>query len=165
MGLGYGLESTEACWKKKNRWVFTIPYVSADEGAFSLPPSKAARPNLSFKEIEVSHLNETIILPSKPEWKPIILTLYDIDNKLNPVFKWINEIYEPRTGVWKTPVPGRFITEANLTLFSGCGQTIEKWIFENCWPQQIDFHDLDMANHELTMIDITLRYARAFINT
>jgi hypothetical protein len=164
MGLDYGLESYEKCFPRKHRWIFMIPDVSAD-GSNSLPPSKSARPNLAFKEMEVQHLNETIYYPSKPDWKPITLTLYDIGNKSSPVFDWIKEIYDPKSGSWKAPVPGRFIREATLTLYSGCGDELEKWTFDNVWPQQIDFHDLDMGNAEITMVDITLRYSRAYISS
>lgn len=163
MGLDFGLESNTICFKRKHRWLFNIPAVSADQGTYSMPPLKAARPNLTFKETEVQHLNETIYFPSKPEWKPITLTLYDISLLSNPVFRWIAEIYNPNNGNWTAPVPGRFIKEAILTLYDGCGEPLEKWIFENAWPQQIDFGDLDMGSSDLTTVDITLRYSRAYI--
>ena len=59
MGLDFGLERKSLCWKQKFRWEFSIPGIS-QSGVNSLPPSKAARPSMDFKEQEAQHLNETI---------------------------------------------------------------------------------------------------------
>ena len=77
MGWGDSFGLRDGCFKRKNRWLFTIPEISA-EGINALPPSKASRPGLSFKELSMEHLTETIYYPGKPEWKPITLTLYDL---------------------------------------------------------------------------------------
>ncbi len=101
MGLDFGMDSMWACYKRKFRWLFQISVagmqVSA-KGVKSLPPSKSARPHLSFKETEVQHLNETVYYPSKPEWKPINLTLYDMPRSDHPVWEWIKKFYDPETG-------------------------------------------------------------------
>ena len=97
MGFDFGLNTQ--CLKRKFRWLFKIPSVSA-EGINTLPPDKGARPSLSFKEVEVQHLNETIYYPSKPEWKPINLTLYDLKKNNNPVIEWLSNQYNPQSGRW-----------------------------------------------------------------
>ena len=138
----------------------------SDDGASLLPPLKSARPNLTFKEIEVQHLNETIYFPSKPEWKPITLTLYDIKKNNNPVFEWIKQVYNPRDGFWQPPIlPGKdyFKRTCRLKLYDGCGEVVETWVYENAWPQTIEFGELDMSQSEVVTIDITLRYDRAYI--
>jgi len=173
MGFDFGLEDPNACFKRKNRWLFKIENVSA-LGVSSLPPSKAARPSLSFKEIEVQHLNETVYYPGKPEWKPITLTLYDLKkNALNPVFEWLSELYDPRstseygpscgTVDPALPTDGFKKPQATLELYDGCGTKIETWFFEAVWPQAVEFGDLDMSTSELITCDLTLRYDRAYI--
>lgn len=164
MGLDYGLESRTRCFPQKSRWLFRIPDVSAS-GTNALPPNRANRPSLSFKEIEVQHLNETVFLPGKPDWKPINLNLYDIGNKTSPVFQWLQTLYNPETGDYLTPSVGgnnSFIREARLEMLAGNGDLLEQWIFENCWAQSIDFGDLDMANADIVTCDLVLRYARAY---
>lgn len=166
MGFDFGLEDPNTCFKRKNRWLFIIDGVSADrEGINSLPPSKSARPSISFKEIEVQHLNETIYFPGKPDWKPINLTLYDIKkNSIHPVFKWLTEIYDPKNDAWyKTSCDGFKKPQATLELYDGCGTKIESWIFESIWPQAVEFGDLDMTTSDLITCDLTLRYDRAYI--
>lgn len=158
MGIG---KIRNACFKQKHRWMFTIAGVS-EEGVRALPPNKSARPSLAFKEIEVQHVNEVIYLPGKPDWKPINLVLYDIKKNNHPVFEWIkNHIYNPKTGDYK--LDPKFKKTAKLELFDGCGTVIEKWVFEEAWPNNIEWGDLDMATSDIVVVDLTLRYSRAYL--
>jgi len=166
MGFDFGLTDDSTTFKKKHRWLFTIEGISADERAYAscLPPSKAARPNLSFREIEVQHLNETVFLPGKPEWKSIVLTLYDIHRSFqtNPVFNWLLKMYNPEGGNFYSS--GKFKHEkAYLKLLGGCGELLEEWVFESVWPQDIQFGDLDMDSSDVVTCDLTLRYDRAYL--
>lgn len=173
MSFAFGLDGERACFKRKFQWLLVIENVSADENSPTcLPPSKSARPNVSFKEIQAEHVNETIFMPGKPEWKPINLTLYDINRKgsgENPVFLWLRRIYNScsREFTHETYFPfmhNRFKQNATLKLFDGCGNIIESWTYENAWPQQIEWGDLDMSSNDICMVDLTLRYDRAWIN-
>lgn len=164
MGFQFGLEKASLSHMRKFRWLLKIPDVSA-QGTDALPPSKSARPSLSFKEMEAQHLNETIFFPAKPEWKPINLTLYDIKNGSSPVFKWLNHIYKVSNSAatWAPSCEG-FKRQMVLEMYDGCGCIQEKWIYENAYPTTIDFGDLDMASSEVCMIDMTIRYDRAYID-
>jgi phage tail-like protein len=179
MGLQFGLEtnlsdpsSVSKTCLRKFRWLFEIDGISAS-GIQSLPPSQAARPSVSFSESEVRHLNENYYYPAKPDWKPVNLILFDIvksnsaGGRLHPVFEWMKKIYDPKADARWQPAADGFITgftrEARLKMLDGCGNVIETWFFENAWPQAIDFGTLDMANNEIVTCDITLRYARAYI--
>lgn len=169
MGLDYGLD--QGYHKRQNRWLFTISDVSAD-GTNALPPFKTGRPGFSFKEIECQHLTETVFYPTKGEFKTITLTLYEprcnIDG--HPVWNWLKLVYDPKEGKWSSPIQGgegtKFIkSEATLELFDGCGKTIEKWKIEDIWPQSVDFGSLDMSSSDVVTCDLTLRYARAYIDS
>lgn len=162
MGLDYGLEKPNSCIKRKFRWLLKIPDISAS-GIKSLPPMKSARPNISFKEIQAEHLNETIYFPSKPEWKPITLTLFDLKKNQHPVINWLNKLYNACTGKMQTPIDNDFIQYAILEMYDGSGAIMETWIYEDVWPQAIDFEDLDMSSSEIVTCSITLRYARAYL--
>lgn len=162
MGFNFGLEDPNACFKRKNRWLFKIDDISA-EGVNCLAPSKGARPSISFKEIEQQHLSETIYFPGKPEWKPITLTLYDLKKSYHPVFEWLRQYYDPQ-GSLRYSCDGFKISEATLELYDGCGDIIEKWIFETVWPQSVEFGDLDMTTGDLVLCELTLRYDRAYID-
>lgn len=161
MGFDFGLESPNLCLMRKFRWLFKIPEVSA-YGTNTLPPEKGARPSLSFKEIEAQHLNEIIYFPSKPDWKPVTLTLYDLKKNTNPVFEWLKKQYDPEKGDWN--VPGQFKKGiASLEMYDGCGNVQETWIFENVYPNNIEWGELDMSDSTYVTVELTLRYDRAYI--
>ena len=177
MGFDFGLPNptgSKTC-KRKFRWLFQIEEISA-KGINCLPPSRSARPSISFKEMEISHLNETIFLPGKPDWKPINLVLYDLKMNKHPIFTWLKQLYNPCDGTMTSPVArlgsgvtsfaasNAFIKLAYLELYNGCGEVMESWVFENVWPNNIDFGDLEMGSSDIVTCDLTLRYARAYID-
>ena len=160
MGFQFGLESYRLCLKRKFRWLFFIDDISA-RGVNALPPEKGARPSLSFKEIEVQHLNEIIYYPSKPDWKPITLTLYDLKKNENPIFKWLKQQYDPERGTWQLKQFKQ--ASASLEMYDGCGGVQETWRFENVWPNNIEWGELDMSDSNYVTIELTLRYDRAWL--
>lgn len=166
MGLAFGLQDASSCFPRKYRWLFIVDKIIGDDQGSSvnaLPPIKGARPSVSYKEIELEHLSETIYFPGKPDWKPIQLTLYDLKRNKNPIFDWVKLFYDPTSdsNTIKFAVGG-FKKNATLELYDGCGQIMETWVFENAWPQSVDFGDLDMSSTEIVTVDITLRYDRAY---
>lgn len=166
MGFDLGLADPTACFKRKNRWLFIVPDVCG-EGVNALPPLKSNRPSISFKEIEVQHISETVYFPGKPEWKPITISLYDVDTKrtrFHPVFEWLKKLYDvSEKDVIINPSCDEFKKQANLQLLDGCGNVVEEWIYEGIWPQSVEFGDLDMSSSEVVTCDLTLRYDRAYI--
>lgn len=174
MGMQLGLEGNGLHCKRQFRWMFTIDNVVGDlSGGGSmrcLPPEKAARPNLGFKEMNVQHLFEEVFYPAKPDWKPISITLFDLVKNQHPVWTWLQNIYpvtaanavmlEPNRN--KGPTSG-FIRNCTLQLLNGCGTPVENWVYEDCWPQNVNFQTLDMSQSGVVMCDLTLRYARAYI--
>jgi hypothetical protein len=175
MGFNYGgaqLTDPKVYFKRKYRWRFFIPEVcgrAEKTGSPLLPPGKAGRPSLSFKEIDAQHVTETVYFPGKPEWKPISLTLYDISNRgdgvslKNPVIEWIKKLYEvsDQSVNWKTS--SGFKQNCSVEAYDGVGNIVEEWKLENVWPISIDFGELDYSQSDIMTIDLQLRYDRAYI--
>ena len=174
MGFDFGLNGLDSCFpKRKNRWLFQIEGISGVANA--LPPLKSSRPHLEFREQQISHLVQQIYYPIMADWKPIQLTLYDTKISANPVFDWVKRVYDPKPdglyGEWR-PVyldgvqdGFQFKRTGLLCLYDGCGNVVEQWTFENCYPQSVNFGDLDMADCAIMVMDITLRYDRAYIDS
>ena len=116
------------CYKRKCAWRFRIEDVSATT-VHSLPPARGSKPGLTLKEMQAEHLNETIYFPSKPDWKPITLTLYDIPKAHeNPVFTWLKRAYNPKNcAYWKPSLasPTLKIGECYLEMYDGCGVVLK----------------------------------------
>lgn len=175
MGFQYGLDRGVYC-KRSFRWIFEVPGVCADPtpGVNALPPERSARPTLSFKEMEARHLNEDIYYPAKPEWRPVTLTLYDLQKSNHPVFEWLRLVYDPRQGNWKAPIctgcgvqpaSAKFIKDCYLTMVDAVGYALEIWVFQDAWLREANFQTLDMSQSSIMTCELTLRYARAFILT
>lgn len=158
--------------KRKFRWLFDIENITLGNDT-ALPCIKAARPKLNFREMQAEHLNETINYPSKPDWQPIQLSLYDrCINVQNPIFTWLKQQYNPvPTGDefeagcsdWYPCIDDlSFKPCCFLRLLDGCGNKLEEWTLEHCYPQSIDWGDLDMSSSEIVTVDFSLRYDRAF---
>lgn len=169
MGLESSLRSGLTC-KRKFRWGLFIDKAVGENNLYYdvLPPLKSARPNLQFKETMVHHLSEDMYYPGKPDWKPITITVYDVKRPIHPIFQWIEEYYRPKVNAClMEPNRGSFMktggNNVRLEMYDGCGYVLERWVFEDAWPQSIDFQTLDMADSGIMLIDITLRYARAWI--
>ena len=174
MGMQMGLEGDGRFCKRQFRWMFTVDNVIGDLSSGGsiqcLPPEKSARPNLSFKEMNVQHLIEEVFYPTKPDWKPVTVTVFDLQLKKHPIWSWLQELYpvsaqsaqflEPNAV--KGPTTG-LIRQCELRLLNGCGDIVETWRYDDCWPQSVNFQPLDMTQNGLCMCDITLRYARAYI--
>jgi hypothetical protein len=167
MGMGR-LGTADVCIMRKFRWMFFVDGVSGD-GTNALPPDKGARPSLNFKEAEVQHLNETVYFPMKPDWKPITLTLFDLKGSGNPVFDWLSLQYDvcggdnPGSNFASWRRPGNFKKNAWLEMYDGCGNIVEKWWFQNVWPNNIEWGDLDMQSGDYVTAELTLRYDRAWV--
>lgn len=172
MGLGFGLDKASSIPKQKHRWLVFFPDISS-QGIGILPPAKSARPSMSFKEIEIQHVTETIFYPGKPEWKTITLALYDICSEYNPkgehpVMNWLKRLFNPEEAEYKFIIDeaedtNNFKLECVVELYDACGNCMEKWRLNNVWPQAVDFQDLDMSSSEVLMAEMTLRYDRAYI--
>jgi hypothetical protein len=172
MGLGK-LGSDQVVFKRKNRWMFRIGDIvgDPDQGLRALPPMKGARPNLKWKEFNIEHINETIYFPGKPDWQPFTLTVYDVCSNEDPhpnghpVFAWIREIYDPSNETYNPIIRGTnasFKKNAFLELLTACGTVMERWVFENAWPQTANFGELEMSSSEVVLCEMTLRYDRAY---
>ena len=155
-----------ATLKRKFRWLFKIENITLGNTE-ALPCVKASRPKINFKEMQAEHMNETISYPSKPDWQPISISLYDkCLNTQNPIFTWLRQQYDPTpTGCsnWFPCIDKlSFKPCCFLMLLDGCGNIIEEWTLEHCYPQNIDWGELEMNNMEILTVDFTLRYDRAF---
>lgn len=171
MGFGFGMEDPE--WKRHNRWLFRIPGISAGPTP-ALPPKKGARPSIQMKEEMVQHISEVIYFPVKAEWKTMSLVLYDLRCNENVVFDWLTNIYNPNPGDITFSMPLESINNAIdgtngikipiclLELYSGCGDILEQWIYENVYPSEINWGELDMDSSEVVVVEMTLRFDRAY---
>jgi hypothetical protein len=169
MGIGY-LGNNAITFKRKFRWRIKI-YNTQGATVISNDGNSAmcrlsARPSFSFDEQEVNHVTEKVFLPGRPMWEPIEITVYDIGTE-DYIYTWLQEFYEPENGRIH-PVAGvdGFQGKAKkktclLQMMDGAGATMETWTLQGCWPQSINWGELDFSSSETADITFTMRYDRA----
>ena len=192
MGIGF---ASQVLFKRQNRFIMYIPGIThtlTGQRAISkaLVEEKSARPNISFKEVEVPHLIETIYFAGRPDWKPLKVTLYDVSNG-NPAWDWIRSLYgvyhiedfntggrspsnsnisvQYKGSLNATSLAGGSLDESQtfkrtiqIFMLDGCGNAIESWTYMHAFPTDIEFGETDMSANDVMRVNLTLRYDRAY---
>jgi hypothetical protein len=178
MNIGPVLGRNDTIVKRSFRWLLEVGYGASDGKGINgvignsvnvLPPLSSSRPSLSFKEVELEHVSETIYMPTKAQWQPIKVKAYDVASNLqnNLVFDWVVRYYNSQKASYKfitdnfTP---NFKKNAAISLYDGVGCCIESWTLENCYPKNIEWGELSMDNNSFVTIDMELRYDRAYVS-
>ncbi len=165
MGLGE-IGSPSTVFKRKFRWKFFLTYtcngIINNFSAFNA--SSSARPKIEIDEAEINYLGQKRKIPSSgARYTPMTITLHDVglNDNVQPLYLWLSNFFRttnPRLG----SMPN-YTLYANVTLelLDGCGDVIETWLLEECWPQAVDFGELSMENSEVCTIEMTIVYNMA----
>lgn len=171
LGLTQGL-----LFKRKFRWTFAVDNING--GAKSVPPDYvkvASRPNVSFEETEINYLHGKMYIPGKATFENITVTYYDVapvrSDTILHLYDWIGSVYDflspDRNGVdtranprmsTNADGPGGYAALGTLTMLDGGGLALEAWQLFSCWPQSVNFGDLDYSSNEESTLELTLRY-------
>lgn len=167
MGLGK-LGGNDVIHKRKFRWTFAVKR----ENGNNVPASfvkMAARPNISFEETEINFLNGKTFLPGKGTWETITITYYDVSiiagngagGGNQALWSWLASVYDftDHTGLKQSSARGCYGGEGICKLYDGCGDELERWVLFDCWPQAVNFGELDYSSSEEVTIEVTLRYS------
>jgi hypothetical protein len=162
MGIGR-LGGDNVIHKRKFRWTFFV-----ERETDSVPASfvkVAARPQIEIEETEVNYLNAKTYIPGKGTWQSVQITYYDVSvqNGLGNenLFGWLASVYDftDNVGLKQSSVRRCYGGEGILTMYDGCGNPLEEWRMKDCWPQAINFGELDYSQSEECTIEVTLRYS------
>jgi hypothetical protein len=172
MGLGL-LGTADNIFKRKFRW--TMEFLGICGSSTKIAPSfvKAAnRPSLTIEETEINYLNGKMWIPGKGTPDTTQVTYYDIASSqggdvVAGLFTWLATVYNFTDPIGlsqsskqssATVLGGYTAREGVLNMLDGCGNTIDKFIYLDCWPTQINFGELDYSSNDECTIDVTLRY-------
>lgn len=167
MGMGR-LGGDQVTHKRKFRWTFEV---RRGRGRGNVPASfvkMASRPNISIEETEINFLNGKTYIPGKGTWETITVTYYDIGGDDNiPLWNWLADVYD-----FVNPLDNYQNTSRQCysgigvcSLYDGCGHPMERWTLGDCWPQAVNFGELDYASSEEATIEVTVRYSNvSYVN-
>jgi hypothetical protein len=159
--------------KRKHRWYFeTLGRNGPNMPANVLLVLKTAtRPNFVAEEPEMHHNQEVVYFAGKHKWDPCKLSWYDVEQ--NPdvtmeMWTWLNGVVgldqALRGSNLPVALPMDYKKNATLTMIDGIGERTETWQMCGCWPKEVNYQELDYSNTEIMLIDVTMRFDRAYLD-
>ena len=144
--------------KTKNRFIMYI------DGIESYFVKTANRPQITFEEIELNHINVKRYLKGKGTWEPLEITLYDpiVPSGAQSVMEWIRTSHESLTG--RDGYADFYKKDIQCYLLGPVGDKIEQWTLKGAFINNAVFNDLDWANAtDPAEITLTLSYDYAVL--
>jgi len=143
--------------KLKNRFIMEIAGISA----FVI--KTAQRPQITFDEVTLEHMNITKYVKGKGRWQTLQITLYDpiVPSAASAVIEWIRLHHESATG--RDGYQDFYKKNITLNTLGPVGDIVEKWTLYGSWIQDATFGDLAFDASEPVEITLTLRYDYAIL--
>ena len=143
--------------KLKNRFIMNI------EGIPAYMIKTAGRPQITFDEVELEHMNVTRYVKGKGKWQALQVTLYDpiVPSAAQAVMEWVRLSHESVTG--RDGYSDFYKKEVTFNVLGPVGDVVEEWTLKGAFIQDATFGDLDFASSDPVDITLTLRYDYAVL--
>ena len=143
--------------KLKNRFVMSI------DGIPAYLIKTAARPSITFEEVELNHMNVKRFVKGKGTWDTIEITLYDpvVPSAAQAVMEWIRLGHESVTG--RDGYSDFYKKDVDFQVLGPVGDVVEQWKLKGTWIVSANFNDLDFSSSDPVEISVTLRYDYAIL--
>ena len=143
--------------KLKNRFIMDI------DGIPAYTIKTAQRPQITFEEVTLEHMNITRYVKGKGRWQQLQITLYDpiVPSAASAVIEWIRLHHESATG--RDGYSEFYKKNINFQVLGPVGDIIEKWTLNGAFIADASFGDMDFASSDPIEITLTLRYDYAIL--
>ena len=143
--------------KLKNRFIMDI------DGIPAYTIKTAQRPQITFEEVTLEHMNITRYVKGKGRWQQLQITLYDpiVPSAASAVIEWIRLHHENATG--RDGYSVFYKMNINFQVLGPVGDIIEKWTLNGAFIADASFGDMDFASSDPIEITLTLRYDYAIL--
>ena len=123
----------------------------------------AQRPQITFEEVTLEHMNITRYVKGKGRWQQLQITLYDpiVPSAASAVIEWIRLHHESATG--RDGYSDFYKKNINFQVLGPVGDIIEKWTLNGAFIADASFGDLDFSSSDPVEITLTLRYDYAIL--
>ena len=163
MGIGQ-LGQPNTIIKRKFRYTveFTTPVGPIPKHFVKL----ANRPQLELDELEIQFLNASTWIPGKGRWQPLNITYIDVaSSQMQGLYDWVASVYDFQTYATGTNLKQTerkgWDSSCQISVYDGCGNEVERWDLSGCFPQSINFGDLDYGSNDECTIELVIRYDKA----
>ena len=161
MGLNQLGSNPNLILKRKFRWTFQA---TTCNGAKQIQPyylKSCNRPELTVDESQIDFLNGRMWIPAKAYWAEMPVTFLDVaGSQFAPLWSWLASVYDitDPVNLHMNSRPQDYQGTAYITLYDGCGNIIEMWVLNNCWPKSFKFGELSYESNDICTIECSLRY-------
>ena len=143
--------------KVKNRFIMEI------DGIPAYMIKTSGRPQISFEEVVLDHMNVKRYVKGKGEWQELEMTLYDpiVPSAAQAVMEWVRLSHESVTG--RDGYSDFYKKEVKLNVLGPVGDKVEEWTLKGTWIKAANFGDLDFTSNDPVDITLILRYDYAIL--
>jgi len=143
--------------KVSNRFILYI------DGIPSFICNKCSRPDISFGEVTIPHMNTERKLLGKATWGDVEVTLYDpiVPSGAQAVMEWVRLAYESVTG--RFGYSDFYKKDVIINVLGPVGDKVEEWTLKGAMPSAAAFEDLDWSTNAPLNIALTLKYDYAIL--
>ena len=144
--------------KLQNRFIMYI------DGIPAYLIKKIQRPNISFNEVVLDHINVKRKLKGKAEWGDISCDLYDpvTPSGAQAVMEWVRLSHESVTG--RDGYSDFYKKDIRINMLGPVGDVVEEWILKGAYCKQANFGDMDWTSDTPANITMTIRMDYAILN-
>jgi hypothetical protein len=143
--------------KLQNRFIVNI------DGLPAYLIKSANRPQISFEEVELRHMNVKRWVKGVGEWQPLEITMYDpiVPSAAQAVMEWVRLSHESVTG--RDGYSDFYKKDVTINVLGPVGDIVEEWTLKGAWCQDVSFGDLAFDSNDPVEITATMRYDYAIL--
>ena len=123
----------------------------------------AQRPQITFDEVVLEHMNVTKYVKGKGRWQTLQITLYDpiVPSGAQAVMEWVRLHKESVTG--RDGYSDFYKKDITFNLLGPVGDIVEEWTLKGTFIQSANFGTMDYGTSDPVEIALTLQYDYAIL--
>ena len=144
--------------KLQNRFLMNI------DGIDAYLIKKIDRPQISFQEIVLDHINTKRKIKGKANWENITCDLYDpvTPSGAQAVMEWVRLSHESVTG--RDGYSDFYKKDIRIKTLGPVGDVVEEWILKGAFCTNANFGDMDWTSDTPANISMTIVMDYAILN-
>ena len=122
------------------------------------------RPNITFGEVVLDHINVKRKIKGKANWENITCDLYDpvTPSGAQAVMEWVRLSHESVTG--RDGYSDFYKKDIRFNALGPVGDVVEEWICKGAYCKSANFGEFDWSSDQPANISISIRMDYAILN-
>ena len=144
--------------KLQNRFLMDI------EGVPAYLVKNINRPNVTFNNVVLDHINVKRKIKGKANWEPITCELYDpvTPSGAQAVMEWVRLSHESVTG--RDGYSDFYKKDVHIRTLGPVGDVVEEWILKGAYVNNANFGPMDWTSDTPVSIALTIEMDYAILN-